>query len=512
MWGKIETFFKAFFSDADAKRLMKQGYVTLVLGLLLALVLLFAGAVAADNIPMLAHFEATSQFREVAQTAFMRGSNDIDLTFENGKLAATDVVDTYKSEADAAVYGIGGYNVVIDARPATALDDFEAFYLSNDGAEREITMEEYATLSDVAKYNFDFKIRYTDRELVLTDERVATFEAWLAANKADDLAAIDKDSLSDSEYALQVYELYVKAYYPDLSAYEPTGSVPMLRNYYYNNYVRAGATKYLFVFDDSVIGCFETNGGQQISFYGYPGGLDGSYDFSSASEAEKFVLDSFKATSGLSAYMCLMNILRTLPFFLAIPFVLALLAYSVLKIIGAEWIGGYMATLKLVGGYQWMGALIAAVCTLLLSFAIPRGNVLVALLVIYFAVLLVRVAVLLIKEKFAADKLKKAATSTNLDVAELMTSDSYQTVFEDEAQETQEIVDEAQEEREIEERCENIGGEVESSCIEEPYLNDVKTELAQNDCDGQNVAGVESETRESAMQKSDNSSAEEEEK
>lgn len=500
MRGKIGTFFKAFFSDVEAKKLMKQGYVALVVGLLLALVLLFTGAVAADNIPMFAHFRATTQFRETVQNAFMQGSKVVGLTFEDGKLSANGVVDTYINDADANAYGVDGYNVVIDTRPATALDDFEAYYLSNDGNEREITMDEYATLSDVAKYNFDFKIRYTDRELVLTDERVATYESWLAQNKAEQLDELDKDALSAQEYALQVYTLYVKAYYPDLSAYEPTGSAPMLRNYYYNGYVRAGATKYLFIFDDTVIGNFKTKGGQEISFYGYCGALAQDYDLSSGADAEKFVLDSFKATSGLSAYMCLMNILRTLPFVLAIPFVLALLAYSVLKIVGAEWNEGYMATLKLVGGYQWMGALIAAVCTLLLSFAIPRGNVLVALLVIYFATLLVRVAVLLIKEYIVSVKLKKAAESENADVVALGASESYQSVFEDEAQDEQELA------------TTSDGGQAEEARMEEPHSNDGEAELAQGESDVHVATDGDPDAGDGASNEGDESSAEEEEK
>ena len=159
----IKFFWLSFFSDSISKQAVKRGYWNLVLGIVLSLVFLFCGVLAADLLPFPAHYKNSSSFSAFVSNALDR----LDLRVDSGKMSSPSLADTFSSAADASAYGMNGYNLVVDTRAADAFDDFEVFYLSNDGVGQEITKEEYDALSDAAKRNFDFKIRYTDRKSVV---------------------------------------------------------------------------------------------------------------------------------------------------------------------------------------------------------------------------------------------------------------------------------------------------------------------------------------------------------
>ena len=204
----------SFFSDKISKEAVKRGYLNIVLGVLFALVFLFCGVLAADMAPFSAHYNNSPDF-----TAFVRNAvGGLNLEVSSGKISSPRIVDTFSVSADAAAYAVNGYNLVVDTRSADAYDDFEAYYISNDGKGQEITPEEYATLSDVAKRNFEFKIRYTARELVLTDDLTAEHEKYLKDKGSESFAELSKKQgeMPRAEYRRQVYRLYVKEYYPDV--------------------------------------------------------------------------------------------------------------------------------------------------------------------------------------------------------------------------------------------------------------------------------------------------------
>ena len=178
----------SFFSDKISKEAVKRGYLNIVLGVLFALVFLFCGVLAADMAPFSAHYNNSPDF-----TAFVRNAvGGLNLEVSSGKISSPRIVDTFSVSADAAAYAVNGYNLVVDTRSADAYDDFEAYYISNDGKGQEITPEEYATLSDVAKRNFEFKIRYTARELVLTDDLTAEHEKYLKDKGSESFAELSK--------------------------------------------------------------------------------------------------------------------------------------------------------------------------------------------------------------------------------------------------------------------------------------------------------------------------------
>lgn len=404
----LKFFGLSFFSDKISKQAVKHGYMNLFLGVILSLVFLFCGIIAADLLPFSAHYNNSSSF-----SAFVRNAvGGLDLQVVSGKISSLRIVDTFSVTDDMSEFGLNGYNLVVDTRSADVYDDFEAYYISNDGSGQEISLEEYETLSDVAKRNFDFKIRYTAKELVLTEELTALHEAYLTGANSEDFLKLQekKGDLSADEYRKQVYNLYVKEYYPDLSAYENTGGAPLLRNYYYHNYVNAGAEKYLFIFDDSLVGSFETDAGMRTDFYGFYKGFPEGASFRTETDADAFIKNAFKSTASLSVYVYFINIFRLIPFIVLMPVIIALLSYCILRITKSESAGGFGGCIKIVGSYLWFGSLVSGLLTLIFGFLIPRSNILVAALLIFFATILIRTAVFLIAEAVRA---KRAGVAEN---------------------------------------------------------------------------------------------------
>lgn len=402
----IKFFGLSFFSDKISRQAVRRGYKNFVLGAVLALALLFCGILAADLLPFSTHYKRASSFSAFARNGVV-GTN---LRVGSGKISSPLIVDTFSVAADASAYAINGYNLVVDTRRADAFDDFDAYYLSNDGKEQEITVEEYETLSDVAKRNFDFKIRYTSKELVLNDELTAVHEAYLAGINSEEYIRLQKQKgeISAEEYRKRVYNLYVKKYYPDLSAYENTGGAPLLRNYYYHNYVNGGAENYLFIFDDSLVGSFETNGGLKISFYGFYKNFPDGSTFLTEKEADGFITRSFYATAGFSSYIYLMNMLRLFPFIAVMLLLVAVIAYCILRILKSPRCNTIGGSVKTVGAYLFFGSLFSAVITLICGYFIPRNSLIIAALTSFFLILLIRTAVSLVLE---AVSIKRAAVA-----------------------------------------------------------------------------------------------------
>lgn len=400
----LKFFGLSFFSDKISKQAIKRGYANLALGTAFALVFIFCGALAADLLPFSTHYNNSSAFSSFVRRAVT--SDVLNVRINGGGLAADRIADTFSNPQDAEAYSLNGYNLVVDTRPADAFDAFEAYYVSNDGSEQVITPEEYETLSEVAKRNFEFKIRYTAEELVLTDELTEKFEAYLTEKNSEAFAGLreNKDNMTAEEYRRQVYTAYVKEYYPDLTAYESTGGAPLLRNYYFHNYANGDAQKYLFVFDDSLVGSFETDGGLKVTFYGFYKNFADGATFSTEEEADGFIIKSFQATASFSVYVYVMNILRLLPFIVLMPIVLAVIAYCVLRILKSPHFTGFGGSLKIVGSYLFIGSFISAVITFICGYFIPRSSVITAAILVFFIILFIRTAVFLIAEGITAKK------------------------------------------------------------------------------------------------------------
>ena len=434
-WFKF--FCLSFFSNKASKDGAKRGYTSFLLGLFLAFVLLWVAYVGSDVLPMNTHYNHSPDFKATAHALFSNQTLDkrISAEIKDGTLSARRsgeeqgcgvLVNTIDNEGDREIYSKGGYSVVVDLRPADALAEFEAYYVSNDGKDLTISYEEYLTLSEVARLNFDFKLRYTGCELVLSDEFIGSCKAYLYGLggdeklKSDGLAGrLSANEITKDEYNRALYELYFENYYPEITAYESTSKVPLLRNYYYHQYISQGIEKYLFIFDDYMTASFETKGGIDVSFYGFYDNMDDGAlvtNGATGSEADEmtddFMKDCIGSIAPLTAYAYAMNVFTLIPFIALMPFVVTLLAYSLMKLRGIGSVTSFGAAFKILGSYVWFSGVVSALLSVLLSFFL-QPNIITSLpLVIFFVTLVVRSMIFALAESKAYLKRSEEKIST----------------------------------------------------------------------------------------------------
>lgn len=419
----LKFFSLSFFSDKISKDGARRGYGNVLLGLILALVFLWAGYIGGDMLPLSAHYNASPDFAATVRAVIANPDVDkrIGIEIEGSRLKAKKqggeyaealLVNTLESDTDRQSYSVNGYSLVIDTRPADTLAEIEAYCVSNDGKNTVISYEDYLTLSDVARLNFDFKLRYTGRALELDDETVDDYREYVdslgdeSKAKTDSLAKeLSENKITKSEYNRAIYQLYFTNYYPEITDYESASNVPLLRNYYYHQYIKEGAGRYLFIFDDYMAGSFETDGGIKHSFYGFYEGLeDGALVENGYTQAEadraadNFIKKSFGSVALLSLYAYAMNIFSLIPFIALMPMVVTLLAYSILKLRGVEGITSLGGAFKIIGSYVWFSGVISAALTVITAFFVQPEIITTLPLLLFFAALAIRSVIFAVNE------------------------------------------------------------------------------------------------------------------
>lgn len=419
----LSFFCLSFFSDKASREGAKRGYTNVFVALLLAFVFLWAGFVGADMLPFPSRYNSSEDFAATVHSLLANPDSSLGIEVEidgsrlrargkGGEYASTLLVNTFESDPDRQSYSVGGYNVIVDTRPASTLAEIEAYCLSNDGKGTEISYRDYLTLSEVARLNFDFKLRYTGRELVLKDGDVAAYRAYLgdigndAEGAAEELdSELAKGKIEKNEYNRKIYELYFENYYPDITAYESASSVPLLRNYYYREYIEKGECKYLFIFDDYMAASFVTDRGANVSFYGFYSGVEdgvlveeGAGQAAAEQAADEFIKSSYASTSPLAVYAHAVNVFSLIPFIALMPMAVTLLMYSILKLRGAAGALSLGGAFKVVGSYIWFSALAASVLCVLISFLAEPDVLTVLPLLLFFTVLAVRSVIFTVRE------------------------------------------------------------------------------------------------------------------
>ncbi len=416
-------FFLSFFSHKAAKEGAKRGYTNVFLGFMLALSFLWISFFAGDMLPFAVHFNNSPDFVETVRGVFANADTDkrIDLVIDNGDLklkgqgadyAGGLLINTLENDEDRQAYSVNGYNVVVDLRAADTPCEVYAYCLSNDGKNTEISYQDYLTLSEVARLNFDFKLKYTSKELVLDSESVKGYIEYLDGlgeekkELTETLASeLAEGKISEAEYNRAIYEAYFESYYPAIDAYESSSKIPLLRNYYYHNYISQGLTKYILIFDDYMSGSFETKGGREVSFYGFYSSLENGELISDKDtqqvandKADGFIKSAFKSNWILSAYAYLLNTISLAPFIALMIMVAALLPYSILRLCGVESISSLGAMIKIVGSFVWFSGVISAVITVTAMFFVNRSLISLLPLVLFFVALVIRAVIFALNE------------------------------------------------------------------------------------------------------------------
>ena len=406
--GWLKFFGLGFFSDKLAKEGARRNFLNFVLSFALAIAFIFCGLLASNVLPFSFHYKRASQFREV----FAELCDSANLVLENGILSADKRVNTFTETPSTTT---NGYNVILDVRPITALDDFDAYCLDGNGNRTEYS--DWLKYSDEVKENYKFCLDYTDRELVLDGDKAAVYEAFLNSSSGEIAAeyeSLQAQNLPEQDYWRGLYELYVRAYYPDLSSYETDGAAPRLRTYYYRTYLGdATLTDYLILFDNMIAGSFETDSGNRETFYGFFDGI--SVGKLNSDNIDAVVRDAFGNSLGVNVTVFLNNIFRFLPVLLLIPLFCALICWIAFRAAKAR--KPYVDCLKIVGAFNVWSALLAAFGLFVCAYFTSLYVVNILPIPLFFAVILLRTVIFTATEckRIAADRRAKQRASANKD-------------------------------------------------------------------------------------------------
>lgn len=415
-------FVFSFFSHKSAKEGARRGFGSLFLSFVLTLIFLWSAFVGGDMLPFGARYKSSPDFTATVYEALANADKRVELKIEGGDLKGKKqngdyveelLLSTLESDDDREKYSANGFNVVIDMRPADRLAEVYAYAVSNDGKATEISYQDYLDLSEVARLNFDFKLRYTGRELLLTDDLVQGYIEYLDGSEDEikgNAEALTKElsegRITKSEYNRAAYELYFTSYYPEITEYEASSKIPLLRNYYYHQYISQGIDNYLFIFDDYLTGSFETKGGRTVSFHGFYSGLqDGEIVPTGATETDAktavdgFIKRAFRSSGALTLYAYTVNTFSLAPLMALMIMAATLLTYSIMRLRGVESITSLGGMAKIVGSFSWFSGLSSAAVSVIASFFVGRNMIVTLPLVLFFTALAIRSVIFAMKEK-----------------------------------------------------------------------------------------------------------------
>ena len=414
MENKAKFFFLGYFSNQRAKQAQKRGLRMMFLAIVLSALLFLFGLIASATLPVGFLYRNAGDLRATAERTF----SEIQMTVVNGKIIAGTteqgnqlVANTVTNQEDERKYSVNGFDVVVDTRPVELFDDFVAVCVTEGG--KEISYEEYLSLDSEEKTLYTFQVKYSGNERVIEDSWKIRCEDYLNASTDETVAEkyAEVKTLSGQEYLNALYELYVTAYYPDLSAYETDGGAPKLRNSYTHNY--SENQNILFVFDDSLIARFTSGNGEQHVFYGfYLDMADGAVEINFDS-AHDFILQSFKSANAITVYSCIINFMMLIPYLVFISFIVMLITYCLCRVINKEKIQ-FGAIAKIECNFLLWTVIFTDLIVMALSLFISQSKLFGMACVVFFAVYLLR-AVLFVLIEWRNNQLKTATLAAEED-------------------------------------------------------------------------------------------------
>ena len=374
----VKFFTLSFFSNKIAKQAINYGVASIFLALLLSYVFFLLGFYGADVLPFSHYYENAVQFTNFIDDAF----SDISLTLEDGKANSDKKINSYESDTQYARYG---YNLILDTRPMDMFIEFTQIATA-DG--NEISYEEYISLDDMEKNNYILKTIYTDREVNLTDESVKVYKEFLSTNEhaMDEYAALD---MGAQDYNKQLYSLYVKYYYTSVNSALYGEKVPVLRDFYYRNYISIGGNfHYLFVFDNMIAGSFETDGGIPIIFGGYFNKLPDQ----TVSDIDAFIKEVYYSNAGRFAINYVIGAMKQFLILVIITVFICLIMWIALKFVTNGLDLSFSGCYKSVNSFVWFSSFTASLITFICGWFTPAQTMFSLMPLLFGGILLIRTA------------------------------------------------------------------------------------------------------------------------
>ncbi len=401
----LSFFGLSFFSNKISKRAKAHTVLPLAFSFLFTFILLYFSVILSDTIPFQHHYRQASEYQEFLYEIFQE--YQVKLQINNSKLevktnAQAGVVNTYHD----AVSNEEDYFVVLDSRNTMAMyDDFVPFYRLKEQDSITVSHEEYLRLPEEERKKYEFGITYTGIELILNSDNISSFEDFFEKQEDNSYKKVylSLDKTKDI-YKDELYNLYIRANYPEMNKYEKDGGAPKLRNYYFQEYITQGKVKYyLFIFDDILVGNFLTDKNMEISFYGsFPKEMQ--CDGASALDIDNFIISSFKNNTNMSIYIYFINFITILPLIILVAIIVTMLLYSIDRLIQKEEGMRFGTAFKIVGIHLYIAALISGIIIFICGFFLPRGTIFNFVCFILLGILLIREAILLLDTVFEKRK------------------------------------------------------------------------------------------------------------
>lgn len=395
----LKYFFGSFFVHKFAADSEERGLGTPLIGLLLAMAMIFAGLFGGSIAAFPSYYHKSSDYTAFLYNAFAKeGGDRLNISVENGvasagkfgeELTAGAVVNTFTSEADREKYSVGGYQLIIDTRDAKT--NYNDFVCTHKKGEQTFTHEEFLKLSDEDKKGYTVYLDYTERALEITAEKVEGYAGWLLASGNEEAVKACKALMSEDGTVPQnnfnaVYELYFRYYYPELVGAESFGKAPTMRTYYVNTYMQAGqdgklaCDKYLIVLSDIAFTYFYSNDGVMRGLSGFLSQLGDrsvtmSADYAAAKgEVDKFMIAMNKATANMLSLNYLINMIMVLLFTVIAWAILGAIGFAVGTLAKCPPLKNFTNTLKACGSFLLISGFLAFIFTFSISFALSGAG------------------------------------------------------------------------------------------------------------------------------------------
>lgn len=399
----LKVFGLSFFNDKLAAKSAKYGFVSVVLTIALSFVFFMFGFMAADTVPFSAHYDNSAEYKQFVHNAF--SSEELEVEIKDGIASGSKTVNTYTNAGDKEKYSLNGYNFIADTRPFDTLIEFSQIAVKGD---TEISYAEYLKLSDKEKENYRLEFRYTDKPLELNEAKTEMHESYLSEiskeggdsydkQAAEEYKKVKESNLTQTEYAKEIYFLYVKYYYGGFESALMGAKAPVLCDYYYLNYILGKNESYLYLFDDICIGSFKTDKGIPAMFAGYYKGCkEGTL---SAGTADRFIKDVFYKSVNYSMSSYFTGGMQLSPAYILTPVIVGFLLFLINKALKSKSGRKFLECYKTVNSFAWFSAFLTAAITFALGFFVFARKLYLFMPLIFAVILVLRTAVFLITRR-----------------------------------------------------------------------------------------------------------------
>lgn len=394
-WSKY--FFLSFFTDKHTyeayKRSLLNGIGCFLLSLLILMLTLAGGYMAA----MPTHLSNATEYKQTICDAL--SNTNCTIAIQDGKISAfaqnnAVVINTFTDTENTSC------KIIIDTRSIKDVyTTFEISYVSKEGT--TILYDEYLALDETAQKEYSLQVKYFDTPIQFDDALLASMENYLSgvtdatmqASYGDLLAR--KQAMEKLEYAVELYELYVCAYYPqEVQALDLYTFAPTLHTYYEDLIDQNRSENFFVLYDDLIYARFYGEGNVFYSATASASQLKnhtiGDDSENLSKQIDNLFCDAFNASAGIVLVEYIFNVIRFCPFVVIGAIVLALICWLILKSTKNNKFSSYATVFQILLLYTPASALIGGITGFVLSWFVGRSSAYATAMLVYVAAICCR--------------------------------------------------------------------------------------------------------------------------